>query len=616
GTAVLTGDTFKATIATGTVGPIKLSKGTVEIAQLHMRGAVAAIAAHIDGSVGDVLTLIDHKPLQYPTRFHINPATAKGLSSTDLTVRVPTIRGVSTEQIGIAAKVATTNFGLQLGKTTRITGGNVNFDINGDRLHATGTVALGGAPIGVDWMEDFKTKADITTTILAKGPVDEVTRQALNMQSSDLISGPLSVNAKILGHHGDLRSAAMMIDLTPTTMSLDVLDFHKAAGTPASAQLNALFTPSGDIKSETVTVSGAGVNARGTITLAANGDMTRMEFPDVRVGANNDFALIYSETPTGGLDISVRGKSADGTGIGRSKAASNVKPAQTQTESNEPFHISARLDRLMMRNNVTFSGFALDVAGIGNRPQTMSLSATQPRAAKLTGSIVPSDSGRIVSLASSDTGTLLNGLFGFDSMRGGDMDIKATLSPVAAVKAKSPLDYAGTVTIKDFKVVNQPFLSRLFAAGSLVGIADLMRGDGITIRKLEVPFRAQNDYITVHDARAAGPAVGITADGFIDRANSQIALKGTLAPAYGLNSFLGNIPLLGNVLVSKQGEGVFGMTYSASGSADQPNISVNPLSALAPGIFRRIFEGSTPVAPQPPTQPQANTNPAPATPQQ
>ncbi|MGN6149622.1 MAG: hypothetical protein ACTHPD_13870, partial [Rhizomicrobium sp.] len=71
--------------------------------------------------------------------------------------------------------------------------------------------------------------------------------------------------------------------------------------------------------------------------------------------------------------------------------------------------------------------------------------------------------------------------------------------------------------------------------------------------------------------------------------------------------------------VSKQGEGIIGMTYSVSGDADQPSLSVNPLAALAPGIFRRIFEGSMPVPPQPATppaqQPQANTG-KPATPQQ
>ena len=67
-------------------------------------------------------------------------------------------------------------------------------------------------------------------------------------------------------------------------------------------------------------------------------------------------------------------------------------------------------------------------------------------------------------------------------------------------------------------------------------------------------------------------------------------------PAFGLNSVLGNIPLLGDVLVSKKGEGIFGVTYSATGNADQPAISTNPLSMLTPGILRRIFEGNMPNA--------------------
>ncbi len=39
------------------------------------------------------------------------------------------------------------------------------------------------------------------------------------------------------------------------------------------------------------------------------------------------------------------------------------------------------------------------------------------------------------------------------------------------------------------------------------------------------------------------------------------------------------------------------MTYTVSGNSDQPDISVNPLSILAPGIFRRVFEGNMPTAP-------------------
>jgi hypothetical protein len=82
-----------------------------------------------------------------------------------------------------------------------------------------------------------------------------------------------------------------------------------------------------------------------------------------------------------------------------------------------------------------------------------------------------------------------------------------------------------------------------------------------------------------------------------------VAIKGSLVPVVGVNfnKILGAIPLVGNILVSKKGEGIFGVTYSAKGNADQPSITVNPLSMLTPGILRRIFEGRMPNASQAPS---------------
>jgi hypothetical protein len=79
---------------------------------------------------------------------------------------------------------------------------------------------------------------------------------------------------------------------------------------------------------------------------------------------------------------------------------------------------------------------------------------------------------------------------------------------------------------------------------------------------------------------------------------------------------LGVIPVLGDLLVSKKGEGIFGITYSAHGDADQPDISVNPLALLTPGIVRRIMEGHMPNASNapsnaPPPKPAPVAPPAP-----
>ena len=59
-------------------------------------------------------------------------------------------------------------------------------------------------------------------------------------------------------------------------------------------------------------------------------------------------------------------------------------------------------------------------------------------------------------------------------------------------------------------------------------------------------------------------------------------------PAYSVNTILTKIPLVGLLLGGGQNEGVFGITYRVQGPLSRPEVSVNPLSAIAPGILRKI----------------------------
>jgi hypothetical protein len=47
-------------------------------------------------------------------------------------------------------------------------------------------------------------------------------------------------------------------------------------------------------------------------------------------------------------------------------------------------------------------------------------------------------------------------------------------------------------------------------------------------------------------------------------------------------------------IFSRRGEGFFGFNYSLSGTTDAPQVSVNPLSLLTPGMFREIFRQGPP----------------------
>ena len=78
-------------------------------------------------------------------------------------------------------------------------------------------------------------------------------------------------------------------------------------------------------------------------------------------------------------------------------------------------------------------------------------------------------------------------------------------------------------------------------------------------------------------------------DGNYNLATGILNMRGVLSPIYMLNS-------IGRVF-SRKGEGLIGFAFTLRGTADQPQVKVNPLSGLAPGVFREIFRGQAPTVP-------------------
>jgi uncharacterized protein YhdP len=145
--------------------------------------------------------------------------------------------------------------------------------------------------------------------------------------------------------------------------------------------------------------------------------------------------------------------------------------------------------------------------------------------------------------------------------------------------------------VKVYNIVNTPILARLLGLLSLRGIRDALTGKGIYFSTLDMPFEAREGVITIENGKAFGSALGLTFSGPIDTKTDSIDLQGELVPFYAVNSALGKLPLLGDVMTGgEQGGGVFSASYRVAGPLDDPTISVNPVTVLFPGFLRWILE--------------------------
>ena len=147
----------------------------------------------------------------------------------------------------------------------------------------------------------------------------------------------------------------------------------------------------------------------------------------------------------------------------------------------------------------------------------------------------------------------------------------------------------GELRIADFKVVKAPLLAKVLAVASLTGVFDLLKGEGLPFATLVAPFIKRGDIIKIKEARASGLAIGLTTEGQADLAAETIDINGTLVPYHTVQSIVEKIPVLRELLVGPKGGGVFAATYRMTGPMDDPEVTVNPLAALAPGILRELF---------------------------
>jgi hypothetical protein len=94
--------------------------------------------------------------------------------------------------------------------------------------------------------------------------------------------------------------------------------------------------------------------------------------------------------------------------------------------------------------------------------------------------------------------------------------------------------------------------------------------------------------IEARNGIAYGPGLGLKVEGAYDRTSELIDFVGLLAPAYSLSRLIDKIPVFGQLLTGGEGEGLLATEFRVRGKIDDPQVAVNPLTALAPGFLREL----------------------------
>ncbi len=150
---------------------------------------------------------------------------------------------------------------------------------------------------------------------------------------------------------------------------------------------------------------------------------------------------------------------------------------------------------------------------------------------------------------------------------------------------------SGKLEINDSSIKNSSFLARLLQLASFTGLLEILTNEGIPFDRIIVNFTNNNNSIlNIDEAKFQGFSLGGNLKGITDLDKQKINLEGIIVPAYAINALLNKIPVIGQVITGIDGDGLIGVNFKVTGTYDDPNYNVNPLSILTPGIIRSIFE--------------------------
>ncbi len=282
--------------------------------------------------------------------------------------------------------------------------------------------------------------------------------------------------------------------------------------------------------------------------------------------------------------VTVRGKQFDLRGL----IAQLRSPDDLRT-SVPDLTLDAKVETVIGNNNEVLKNAALLIktrdGGITQVDVKGSLSNTP-----LAASYVDDERGARLSMTSTDAGKFFRFVDLYTRGIGGQIRLAGqTIGP------DGPL--TGVFDVTNFAVLNEPAMQNVVASsqpGNQVRTASTdFDPRRVPFDRMLINFTKRDAVLVIDDAMLAGPALGANLSGSLDFASSRLSFTGTYIPAYAFNNLFGKLPVIGIILGGGSREGLFGVTFKVDGAMSDPRLTVNALSAITPGIFRKIFEFQT-----------------------
>ena len=552
-------------------GTLQAGGTTLIIPELGRAQPRGDLHLELAGPAAALAIASDTPPLNIASKQGIVPSAISGDAALSLDANVPIYESDFADVIP--------TFRLTLAKFTSTN------PISG-RMIENADLVLEGSPKsytvkGLGTLDGFDASVDLILGTAAPDKsavtveLDEAARKRLGFAFDGLVSGTVLAS---LTQAGEPRQQ-VALDLKRSRISLPFLGWEKGPGVPATASFIMEKTAAGTEVTNFV-LSGKGFEARGHLSLGPDGRVTTMVLDKLALRSGDQLS-VSATANGGGYDVSVHGSNLDARSIIKSVGGG----MGGGTADIFPVRVTLDLDTVRGQNDIALSNVAGKMTVTSKGLDAVSLKGFTNANQPFEWTLGREGSTRVMRLFADGGGALIRFSGIYSRVAGGNLVVDYS-GPIGGAGA-------GVAMLRDFRLINEAALASAVQTttprdSSRPGIPQ--QSSDMHFSQLKVPFTQEGWVINIDDAALRGSALGATASGTINLPDSRMAISGTFIPAFGINNIAGAIPIIGQILGGGRDEGLVGITYKMFGPLDDPKVVMNPISAIAPGIFRKIFE--------------------------
>ena len=555
---------------------LTFTSGVFEVPDTSPHAPPARVHFKMEGPVQAAAELMRMDRLRDVSDAPFDPSAMRGNLTAQVSLGMPLKADLPPGSTNYTVSVETTNFAADrmiMGQKVesallRATATPQGFQLKGD-------VKIAGAPMSLEYR---KVRSESEAEVRLQGMLDEAARANLGFEMGEAISGAIPVRLSGRVATGSDREGRFNIEADLTSTQIDGLlpGWAKPSGKPARATF-VLTTKPQSIRVEDLLIEGAGAGVKGTIDFDGSGEVQSATFPSYGFSDGDRASLKIERGTEGALRVVMRGEVYDGRGFVKSTAGATPQNSNAKRRSVDA-DLDMKVAAVVGFNGEALRGVELKMSRRAGEVRSFGLNAKIGRNATLTGDLRGRSNGRqVVYLESTDAGAFFRFTDIYSRMTGGQLAMT-----MEAPSADNPAQQ-GVLSVRNFAVHDEAQLERAVNNGTQA------RRNAIDFSGMRVEFTRMPSKVALREGVVRGPLLGGTIDGVVDYGRDEVHMRGTLVPLYGPNNLLGQIPLVG-LFMGGEKEGLFGITYEVVGRPGNPVLRINPISALTPGILRKVFE--------------------------